>query len=117
MILKISVRLPFPTALASLVLCMFAIASTSAAEENEAVGSIRPAGSVSKTELPTLAKISFDEAYQAALAAVPGCVVVAELEIEHGNLMYSFEIVTGDKILKEVEIDAGNGRVLAVEGD
>lgn len=112
---KIAVRYLVPTALASLGLLLFSITSTPAAEESHAVGSIRPAGSFPKTELPALTKISLEDALHTALAAIPGSVVVAELEIEDGNLMYSFEIVTAGKTIKEVEIDAGNGKVLAIE--
>ena len=66
-------------------------------------------------DLPALARISFDDAMKAALAAAPGKIIKAELEIEDGNLMYSFEIVGARKAITEVEIDAGNGKVLGTE--
>jgi uncharacterized membrane protein YkoI len=90
-----------------------------AKEENAAAaGSIRPAGKIKPADLPTLARISFDEALKAALIAAPGKIIKAELEIEDGNLMYSFEIVGAGKAITEVEIDAGNGKVLGTdEGD
>ena len=78
-------------------------------------GSIRPTGDVKPTNLPALAKISFQQATAAALKAVPGGVLKAELEVEDGNLMYSFEIVGADQTITEVEIDAGNGQVLGTE--
>jgi uncharacterized membrane protein YkoI len=84
-------------------------------EEKKIVSSIRPAGKVKDADLPGLAKISFDAAMKAALAAAPGSVIKAELEVEDGNLMYSFEIVGKDKSVTEVEIDAGNGKVLDVD--
>ena len=80
-------------------------------------GSIRPEGKVKETDLAALAKISFDEALKAAHAAVQGSVIKAELAVEDGNLQYSFEIVGADKKVTEVEIDAGNGKVLAVDQD
>jgi uncharacterized membrane protein YkoI len=70
---------------------------------------------VKPADLPNLAKISFEAALRTALAAAPGSVIKAELEVEDGNLMYSFEIVGADKKIKEVEIDAGNGRVLDID--
>jgi hypothetical protein len=78
-------------------------------------GSIRPAGEVKSTDLPALAKISFQQALAIALKTAPGGVLKAELEVEDGNLMYSFEIVGSDKAITEVEIDAGNGQVLAAD--
>ncbi len=79
------------------------------------VGSIRPAGKVKETELPALAKISYNDALKAALAAAPGSPIKGELEVEEGTLMYSFEIVGADHKVTEVEIDAGNGKVLEIE--
>jgi hypothetical protein len=78
-------------------------------------GSIRPTGELKPTELPALAKITFQQALAIALKTAPGGVLKAELEIEDGNLMYSFEIVGADKTITEVEIDAGNGQVLGTE--
>jgi uncharacterized membrane protein YkoI len=89
-----------------------------AKEENAAAaGSIRPAGKIKPADLPTLARMSFDEAMKAALIAAPGKIIKAELEIEDGNLMYSFEIVGDRKAITEVEIDAGNGKVLGTDQD
>lgn len=99
-----------------LVLALAVAVSNSFAAKPPA-GSIRPAGKVAPADLPGLAKIRFPEAMAAALAKVPGSVLKAELEVEHGDLMYSFEIVGADHKVREVEIDAGNGRVLAVEDD
>ena len=82
-----------------------------------AVGSIRPEGKIKPADLPALAKVSFAAALNTALAAAPGAVIKAELEVEDGNLMYSFEIVGADHKIKEVEIDAGNGKVLDIDND
>ncbi len=95
-----------------------AVAKGKAAETKAAPqGSIRPAGKVKPADLPALAKISFESALKAALTAVPGHVIKAELEVEDGNLMYSFEIVGADKAITEVEIDAGDGKVLGTENE
>ena len=57
-----------------------------------------------------LAKITPEQAKQAALAVAPGTVSSIELEDEDGFLVY--EVVIGNK---EVIVDAGNGKVLAQE--
>ena len=90
-------------------------ASVGAAEKNAPRGSIRLAGSHKSSELAALVKISFEQALKIALGAVPGSVVKAELEIEDGNLQYSFEIVGSNRKTIEVEIDAGDGRVLDID--
>ena len=95
----------------------FSCAENSKGEKKTPAASIRPAGKVAAADLPALAKISFDAALRAALVAVPGNVIKAELEVEDGNLMYSFEIVAANKKVTEVEIDAGDGKVLAVDSD
>ncbi len=90
-----------------------------AAKEEKAapIGSVRPTGKVAPADLPALAKISFQQALSTALAKSPGSVIKAELEVEDGNLMYSFEIVGADRKITEVEIDAGNGKVLNTEDE
>jgi uncharacterized membrane protein YkoI len=119
------IRLFITVSLVALVV-PFAVSSLSAKENGKekqkeeksvSTGSIRPAGKVKDTELPALAKISFDDALKAARTAVPGNVIKAELEVEDGSLIYSFEIVGADKKVTEVEIDAGNGKVLAIDND
>ena len=86
-------------------------------QEPKVVASIRPTHAVKPIDLPTLAKITFEQALKTALAAVPGSIIKAELEVEDGNLMYSFEIVTPKKVIVEVEIDAGDGKVLDIDHD
>jgi len=96
-------------------------ASLAAAEkadtEKPVAGSIRVAAPPARADLPALAKISFDQALKAAQAAAPGRILKAELEVEGGCLMYSFEIVTPRHTVVEVEIDAGNGAVLGLDKD
>ncbi len=95
----------------------FAVLLSAKEERPAPIGSIRPAGQVAPANLPALAKISFQDALRAALAKAPGSVIKAELEVEDGNLMYSFEIVSADRKITEVEIDAGNGKVLNTENE
>jgi uncharacterized membrane protein YkoI len=112
--------IPIVSALCCLaaMIALPAMAKENAAEIKAAPqGSIRPAGKVKPADLPALAKISFESALKAALTAVPGHVIKAELEVEDGNLMYSFEIVGADKAITEVEIDAGDGKVLGTEDE
>jgi len=66
-------------------------------------------------ELPDLAKISLEEALKAAQAAVPGKLLHAELEVINGGLVYTVGIVNKAHHLIEVEVDAGNGRILAID--
>ena len=62
-------------------------------------------------------KISKAEARRVALSEVPGGKIEsAELETEHGHLIYSFDIkVKGKRGVEEVNVDALNGKVLAHE--
>ena len=81
---------------------------------------IHPKKGASKAELKSLAKVSEDDARKTALASLKdpskGTVKEAELESEHGCLVYSFDIqVTGAKGIQEVQVDAGNGKVLSSE--
>jgi uncharacterized membrane protein YkoI len=87
-------------------------------KKTEPIGSIRPTGKVEKADLPGLAQISFGKALKAAEKAVPGGKVIkGKLEVEDGNLIYSFDIVAPDKTIMEAEIDAGDGKVLDVDKD
>jgi uncharacterized membrane protein YkoI len=85
------------------------------AEEATPVGSIRPRGRPTATQRLALAKITFNRAERAALAAIPGQVIYGELEVDDGNLDYDFEIVNGEGQVKEVQMDAGNGTVLETD--
>ncbi|MBI4178399.1 PepSY domain-containing protein [bacterium] len=64
--------------------------------------------------LANLARVNLIDAVKSALAAVPGKAVSAELEDEAGFLVYSVEIVSGEKVT-EVKVDAGNKRILRTE--
>ncbi|MEQ8536435.1 MAG: PepSY domain-containing protein [Coleofasciculus sp. D1-CHI-01] len=62
--------------------------------------------------LQSLAKITLEEAQQAAESAVGGTANSVELETEDGSLVYEVEIGQ-----TEVYIDAGNGTVLYTENE
>ena len=61
----------------------------------------------------TLAKVTIGDAIKAALAKFPGKAIIAELEDEDGYLIYSIEIIGEKDLITEVEVDAGNSKVLA----
>ena len=68
-----------------------------------------------QAELQKEAKISKEQATKIALAKVPdGKVVSEELEREHGKLIYSFDIKTKSPGVTEVNVDALNGKIVAV---
>ena len=80
-------------------------------------GVSQPKGAT-KSELAALARIPRSEAQKAALASLedPARATVreAELEAEHGCLVYSFDIaLEGKPGVQEVQVDAGDGRVLS----
>lgn len=113
-------RLVALSALLAGVVCLTSAAEKNKEEKKETshvTSSIRLTTAVKPTELPSLAKITFSQALEAALARVPGSVSKAELEIEDGNLLYSFEIVNVQKKIVEVEVDAGDGKILDVDED
>lgn len=62
--------------------------------------------------LQSLAKITLEEAKQAAESAVGGTANSVELETEDGSLVYEVEIGQ-----TEVYVDAGNGTVLYTENE
>ncbi len=66
-------------------------------------------------KLAALAKIDATRAISAARAKVPGTVLKVALDNENGNLVYSVEIKTTSNKIKDVKVDAGNGKVLHVE--
>ena len=59
------------------------------------------------------AKIGPEQARTTALRAVPGTVQAAELETEHGRLVYSYEIVRpGHRGITEVNVSAMDGSIV-----
>jgi uncharacterized membrane protein YkoI len=64
-----------------------------------------------QAEMQKSAKISMTKAREIALKKVPGTVKTAELEREHGKLIYSID-VQNRKGITEVNVDAMNGSVI-----
>jgi uncharacterized membrane protein YkoI len=79
---------------------------------------IHPKKGATKQELTAMVKVSQNDAKRAALASLRGSskatVKEAELEAEHGCLVYSFDLVIeGNSGIQEVQVDAGSGKVLS----
>jgi hypothetical protein len=79
-------------------------------------GTIRIENQV-EADFPALARITWNQAIQKALAIVHGQVLKTELEDENGFLVYGVEVVTADKVIVDVKVDAGSGKVLAMNRD
>ncbi len=76
-------------------------------QENEG-----PDGDPDQAALQPQARITAEQAQQAALAANPGATVLeTELDNETGALIYSVELDNG----QSVEVDAGTGQILKTE--
>jgi uncharacterized membrane protein YkoI len=67
-----------------------------------------------QSQLAKEAKITMAEARTIALKQATGAVESAELEREHGVLIYSFDIRTG-KDITEVQVNAIDGKIVAIE--
>jgi uncharacterized membrane protein YkoI len=79
---------------------------------------VHPKKGAAKEELAAMAKVTQADAQKTALATLrdpsKATVKSAELEAEHGCLVYSFDIeVAGKTGVQEVQIDAGNGKILS----
>jgi len=68
-----------------------------------------------KADMAKATQITIDEAVQTAIKEVPGTVIKAELEKEHGPLMWEIEIVTSEGKVQEVHLDGASGKRLAFE--
>jgi Na+-transporting NADH:ubiquinone oxidoreductase subunit NqrC len=88
----------------SLIIVALSILTLRAAQETQAA-------------LRTQAKITQAEAERTALAKVPdGKVKSAELEKEHGRLIWSFDISTAkSKNITEVQVDAKTGKIVSTQ--
>ena len=79
--------------------------------------SIHPPKSASDAQLRAMARISKPQAERIALKRVDhgAKIASAEIEAEQGCLIWSFDTkIPGRKGVEEVNIDAGNGKVLGV---
>jgi hypothetical protein len=82
--------------------------------------SIHPAKGMSDTQLSGLAEVSQADAEKIAVAKLNSkqavSIASAELEAERGCLIWSFDLrVAGRTGVQEIQVDAGNGKVLSVK--
>lgn len=104
----------------SIVIVPAALLVAAAAAAAQPQCSIHPPKGASKAELAQLAKVSRADAEHAAKATFKDQSAVtaaeAELEAEHGCLIWSFDMkVKGVEGVQEVQVDAGNAKVLSSE--
>ncbi len=78
-------------------------------------GRIRVSDDQPDSHLLKLAKLSRAQAEDAALQHTPGKVIGTELAEENQFLVWQVEVLEKDATTKELTIDAGNGKVLAME--
>ena len=71
----------------------------------------------SEADFPALAKVTLAQAIQKASAKVPGQVLRTDLGDENGFLVYDIEMVGSDKSIMDVKVDAGSGKILAMNLD
>lgn len=64
-----------------------------------------------KSSMAQKAKITIDQAISTASKAQPGRVIKAELEKEHGPLLWELEIVTEDGKIHEIHVDGERGEI------
>ncbi len=78
---------------------------------------LRMAAEPTEAQLMKEAKITKNEAEHLALAKVPnGRIEGAELEREHGKLIWSFDIAQADtKNITEVQVDAKTGKIASLQ--
>ena len=62
-------------------------------------------------------KISLSQAIGTAEAHVTGKAVKAELDSERGTLAFNVEVITADKKVMDVSVDANDGKVLSSQLD
>ena len=108
-------------ALALAMVGAVAMAAREKGEENEKKVEYRSSIQVEpkledEKALAKRATISREEAVRIAQTAAKGKVIEAAVENEDGNLVYNVEVKNGEET-KGVIVDAGNGKVLAVNAD
>jgi uncharacterized membrane protein YkoI len=78
-------------------------------------GAALPAAAQEQEKLAREAKITKEQAQETALKRAPGNVESAELEREHGKLVYSFDIRNAKGTIDEVQVSAITGKIVRVE--
>lgn len=63
------------------------------------------------------AKITIEQAVQAALAHTPGKAVKAELDNHWGTVSYQVDVLQADHTVMEIKLDAADGKVIRARRD
>jgi uncharacterized membrane protein YkoI len=84
------------------------------AKDLEKSGSIK-VSKFSRTDHSELAKVTLQDAVAAATKKIPGKAIEAELESKNGYLVYEVKVVSADKNITEVFVDAGNYAILGTK--
>jgi uncharacterized membrane protein YkoI len=73
-------------------------------------------GKMSDAQLKAAAKLSEADARQVVMAKLPNATIKeAELEKEHGKIIWSFDITVPDKSITEVNVNAVTGELVGME--
>ncbi len=99
-------------------LSLFVIALLVSTTTLAAPCTIKPPVGASDAQLAKLATVSKSDAEKIALtkfkAPAKATIASAELEAEHGCLIWSFDVHTAGKSgIQEVNVDAGNGHIIS----
>jgi len=63
----------------------------------------------------SLAKLTVQQAIDAAMSHQGGTVLRTELQNEDDFLVYNVELVSADKKVYEIKVDAGDGKILRID--
>jgi len=102
-------RLLLLTAITAVVLAAGASFTTAAPRARQ------EGGAQEQEKLAREAKITKEQAQATALKRAPGNVESAELEREHGRLVWSFDIRNSKGTITEVQVSAITGHIVRVE--
>lgn len=72
-------------------------------------------GKKGKAEMAAAAKVTIDQAVTTASEKASGKAIEAELKHKHNKLVWEVEVITAEKKVLEVHIDAETGAVIEVE--
>lgn len=72
-------------------------------------------GKDGKAQMAAAAKVTIEQAIKTASDKVSGKIIEAELETKHNTLVWEVEVLTAEKKVMEVHIDANTGAVIDVE--
>jgi uncharacterized membrane protein YkoI len=98
--------------IAVMIAVLTAGASFASAAQSHKKGNKR---SQTQEQLTLEAKITMEQARETALKRAPGNVESSELEREHGQLVYSFDIRNDKGTITEVQVNAITGEIARVE--